>query len=138
MKHKFNDIEDAFLFSSGAFDGNTVYLCKETGRLYYVSDFGDSDEDLPEDLDDNEQYLVLPNKRDLDLGSHLARRFIEEHAAEFTNTVRDIFSRKGAYRRFKNFLIDKDMLDQWHAYENEQTAHALKTWCRDHEIELDE
>lgn len=138
MKHKLSDIELAFDQSTMGFEGDVVYLCKSTGRAYYVSEFGDSDEDLPEDLDDNEEYLALPDKDELDLGSRLVHRFIRETAPALSDEVRAIFSRKGAYRRYKNFLIDHGMLDQWHAYENEQTTAALKTWCRENGIDLDE
>ena len=138
MKQKLSDIEFAFMFSSDRYEGNAVYLCKSTGRLYYVSEYGDSDEDLPDDLDDHERYLVLPDKSDLDLDSQLVHRFMRKHAASFADEVREIFSSKGAYRRFKNFLMDHDLLDQWHAYESEETTAAIRTWCQDNGIELDE
>jgi len=138
MKHRYDDIENAMMFSGDAFDGNSVYLCKNTGRLYYISEYGDSEEDLPDDLDENGQYLRLPDKHDLDLGSRIVHRFIKEHAPDFADDVRAIFSRKGAYRRFKSFLEANDMLDAWHAYENAQTEAALKAWCQNNGIELTE
>ena len=138
MKHKFDDIEHAFMFTGGEFDGNSVFLCRVTGRLYYISEFGDSDDDLPEDLDENEQYLLLPNRQDLDLGSQLVFRFIREHAPTHTDEIRQIFSRKGAYKRFKRFLEANHMLDAWYAYENEQTVAAIKAWCRENKVELTE
>lgn len=55
MKIRFNDIEDAFLFSSmGSMYENQAILCKETGEIYYISEFGDSDE-LPDDPEDEEK-----------------------------------------------------------------------------------
>jgi hypothetical protein len=38
------------------------------------------------------------------------------------------FCRQGAYRRFKNFLERKDMLEKWHDYSDEQAARALGEW----------
>ena len=136
MKHSLDNIENGYLFLNDSSEGNEVFLCNKTGRLYFISESGDSDEDLPDDLYENEQYLRLPDKHDLDLGSRIVHRFIQEHAPEFADDVRGIFSRKGAYRRFKGFLETNDMLDAWHAYENAQTESALKTWCKDNGIEL--
>jgi hypothetical protein len=48
---------------------------KETGETYYVSTLGDSDE-LPDDLDENEKYINIPHKNDLDLGRNLVFNFI--------------------------------------------------------------
>jgi hypothetical protein len=49
---KFQDIEHAFMFVSMAPKfANSAILSKETGEIYYVSEFGDSDE-LPDDVDD--------------------------------------------------------------------------------------
>jgi hypothetical protein len=59
-----DDIENAFLFvgMDQKFMQN-AYLCKETGRIFYTSELGDSDE-LPEDIDDTEKYITIPHKKD--------------------------------------------------------------------------
>jgi len=36
---------------------------------------------------------------------------------------------EGAYRRFKDILERKDMLEKWHAYIDEQAAKALGKSC---------
>lgn len=43
--------------------------------------------------------------------------------------VREIFNRKGAYRRWKDFLHDLDLLDKWHTFEDQETRQALLDWC---------
>jgi hypothetical protein len=50
--------------------------------------------------------------------------------------VASIFSRKGAYARFKDFLDSEGALDKWRAYEEEATERALREWCEDNDIEL--
>jgi hypothetical protein len=40
-----------------------------------------------------------------------------------------MFRRRGAYRRFKDFLERKDLLETWYAYGDEQDAKALGKWC---------
>ncbi len=93
---KYLDIENAFLFISMAPpDEHCAYLDKETGEAYYVSTLGDSDE-LPDDLEENEKYISVPHKNDLNLGRELVFDFISVNLPEEYDRIRGIFSRKGA------------------------------------------
>lgn len=102
--------------------------------MYYQSDYGDSDE-LPEDIDDD-KYIELPDKNELDLGKRLVFRFASAFMPEKMDKVEEIFSRKGAYARFKDLLEYEGKLDEWHAYENEAQKKALKEWCEDNSIKI--
>lgn len=88
---------------AGMYD-NEAFLCRESGELYVRSDLFD-DEELPDDLEDEEKYIRLANKRELDLGTPLVFAFIREFLPDDYDQVRDIFSRKGAYARYKDFFI---------------------------------
>jgi hypothetical protein len=73
---RYSGIEDAFLFvSASPPEEHNAYLNRETGETYYVSSLSDSDE-LPDDLEDNENYVSIPHKNDLDLGRNLVFDFI--------------------------------------------------------------
>ena len=139
MKHKSSDIEVAFDYvSSQPRYTNSAILCRETGRIFYLSDFGDSDEDVPDDIDDGDKYLEIPHKNDLDLGTSLVRRFVNSHTPSLHDEVANIFSRKGAYARFKAMLANHGLLDAWYDFENVETANTLKTWAKDAGVELEE
>jgi len=60
----------SFLFSMDQKGMHNAYLCKETGRILFTSEMGDSDE-LPEDVDDSDKYIAIPHKNDLELGKAL-------------------------------------------------------------------
>jgi hypothetical protein len=47
---------------------------KETGEIIYTSKMDDLYE-LPEDIDDDDKYIVIPHKNDLDLGKALVFEF---------------------------------------------------------------
>ena len=135
MKIKFDEIENAFLYTNMGSDyENSATLNKETGEIYYQSDLGDSDE-LPEDIDDD-KYIELPDKNDLNLGKRLVFQFVMEFMPEKLNKVEEIFSRKGAYARYKDLLEYEEKLNEWYAYENEAQAKALKEWCEDNDIAI--
>lgn len=137
QKMEFKILFEAFEYGSfGALGEITAYVNKETGEYYIVSDFGDSFEELPEDLG-SDKYWVLPHRNELDLGRKLVLRFADEYLPGDVEGVRDMFRRKGAYASFKNLLGYKGLLDQWHEFEQQAQEEALREWCEDEGIELE-
>ena len=94
---------------------NEAYLYRQSGKIYWHSEFGDNDEELPDDLD-NEKYIAIPDKRELDLGKPLAFDFAREFLPNDYDEVRHIFSRRGAYRRYKKLLVRRHALERWHDF----------------------
>jgi len=136
MAISFDDIENAFFFvSMDQMSMHNAYLCKETGEIFYTSEMGDSDE-LPEDIDDPDKYISIPHKNKLDLGKALVFAFVSEYLPEELDRVYSIFSRKGAYSRYKDLLEKKGALEAWYKLENERQEAALKEWCRENNIEI--
>jgi len=137
MKHDLSEIETAYLFASAsAGGGGSAYINKQTGEIYLFEESGECLDNPPDDVHENPDCIAAPDKLDLELGTALVHQFIESHAPEHTQEVRAIFSRKGAYRRFRNFLDSVNLLDDWHKYENSKTLAALREWCNDNGIEL--
>ena len=137
MRVKFSDLEMAFIFVSMDPVGmHNAYVDRETGRIFYSSEMGDSDE-LPEDIFENEQYLEIPHKNDLDLGKVLALDFIADRLPDELDKLEASFRRKGAYARFKYLLENQGLLDEWYAFEEKRQTEALKKWCREIELAID-
>ena len=67
--------------------------------------------EFPGDLDVTD-YQAVPHRRDLDLGRRVALAFVAEELPDSLNKARDIFSRKGAYSRFKQLLRETGTLDK--------------------------
>ena len=62
MPVSFSDLQLAFEFvSSGGMGENEAYLDRQSGKIYWHSEFGDNDEELPDDIDD-EKYISIPDK----------------------------------------------------------------------------
>src|SRR5690242_21855507 len=82
MPVNFSDLQLAFEFvSSGRMGENAAYLDRRSGKIYWHSEFGDNNEELPDDIDD-EKYISIPDKRELDLGKPLVLDFAEAGTAE--------------------------------------------------------
>lgn len=134
---KYLDVENAYMFvSMSPPDEHYAYLNKETGQTYYVSTLGDSDE-LPDDLEENEKYISIPHKNDLNLGRDLVFVFISANLPDEYEQVRRMFSKKGAYARLKELLEAKGQLEAWYAFEKKATEEALRGWCKENDISLD-
>jgi len=136
MVIEFKDIMDAFDFVSFAqMYENQVFLNKKTGKIYWHSEFGDNEEELPEDLDDD-KYIEIPHKNELGLGKELVLDFAYEYLANDTEKIEAIFSRKGAYSRFKYFLENRNLIDKWYEFESSAQEKALRMWCEESGIKI--
>ncbi len=134
----FDDLMDAFFFvSSERYGVHTAIFCKETGQIYYRGEPGGIDETGDDDL---EQYswLEVPHKNDLDLGQELVFEFVETHLPGDYDRVWQMFKRRGAYRRFKDFLESRGLLENWYEFENQREEMAMRHWCAENEIEISE
>jgi hypothetical protein len=137
MAIKFKDIEDGFDFLNFGMQGeHQAFLNIHTGKIYWYSEFGDNEEELPEDIDNEEIYIELPHKNELDLGKKLVINFSNDYLPEEIEKIESIFSKKGAYSKYKILLEQKDMLDKWYEYESKAQEEALREWCKLSEIEI--
>lgn len=131
----FEEIEDAFFFvSSEAYGMNRALLCLDNGEISYHSENGDLNK-LDENIFDCDNFLEIPHKNDLGLGASLALEFAQLRMPEDWPQVDCIFHRPEAYRRFKELLGRKEMLQSWYDFENQREHEALQEWCRENGID---
>ena len=136
---KLDDLEDALLFLGGGdMFGNAAWVCRESGAVLCHSDELDEFEPLPDDIDDEDRYVPVPDQHELDLGKPLALKFARTHLPACYEQVCAMFSHRGAYARFKDLLERQQSLDAWYQWEAEQTRQALRAWCADNGITLAE
>ena len=132
-------IENALMFTGDSTIDSQVYVSLKTGKTYYISDYVDDDEEeTPEDLYESDEYIQLPTKQELDLSKNLALDFSNNHMPDYFNKVRQIFSSRGAYGRFKDLLEYHDKLDAWYDYETQATRKAIIDWCNIEGLELED
>ena len=134
---KLAELEDALLFvGSGEMFGNAAWVCRETGAVLCHSDDTDDFEPLPDDIDDEDRYVPVPDKHELDLGKPLALEFTRTQLPACYEQVCAMFAHRGAYARFKDLLEHHQSLDAWHQWEAEQTLQALRAWCAGNGVTL--
>ena len=138
MPTGFQDILFSFEFVSG--DGsNEALLCKRTGKIYWrspLSGLDEIEEELPDGIEDDENYVVIPDKRELGLGKPLALDFAREFLPKDFDEVRYMFSKRGAYQKFRALVTKRNVLDRWYDFESKATERALREWCELNSIEV--
>jgi hypothetical protein len=141
MPVSFQEILTAFEFAGmgGDLGAHEAILCRRTGKIYCRSEFSDLDElndEMPDDVEDDEKYVAIPDKRELGLGKPLALDFAREFLPGDFDEVRYIFSKRGAYKKFRALLIRRNVLDSWYDFESKATEQALREWCELNSIEV--
>ena len=140
MATSFEDISLAFAFVGSASPGaHDAILCRRTGKIYYRSDLSGLDEledELPDEDVDDENYVAIPHKHEFDLGKPLVLDFAREFLTDDFDDVRDMFSKRGAYPKFKALLKRRRALERWYAFEATAANQALGDWCERNTIEV--
>lgn len=139
MATDFQEILQAYEFVSSEASLNQAFLCRQTGKVLWHSEFSDVDEfsdELPDDVEDDEKYIAIPGKRELGLGKPMVLDFAREFLSEDFDEVRYMFSRRGAYKKFRALLIRRNVLERWYDFESKATESALREWCEFNSIEI--
>ena len=133
---RFDDVENAFHFvSASPYGTSAAYLNVETGEIFYQSEMTGIDELDGKEMD-WDQMIEIPHKNDLDLGQSLVFEFVDVNRPDARHQVRDMFTRRGAYGRFKEFLASNDLLETWYRFEQDREQKALRSWCEENQVPL--
>jgi uncharacterized protein UPF0158 len=138
MPVSFAHLDLAFMFVSASAEGeNQRFVDRQSGKFYFDSDVADVEEDekLPPDIED-EKYVEIPHRNELGLGKPLVLDFVDQFLPDDYDEVRQIFSRRGAYARFKALLARRNALQQWYDFSAKAEKEALLEWGEESGIEL--
>jgi hypothetical protein len=73
------ELQHAFEFASlGQPHEHEAVLCRKTGKFLWLTDIDEDIEAWPDDADDEEKYLPIPHKKQLDLGKPLVIEFARQ------------------------------------------------------------
>lgn len=132
------EIQDAYFFvNSDSYGMHRALLCIDSGRIYYQSEMGGFDEEeLDEENFDCEKFIEIPHKDEIGLGETLVMEFVQDMMPEDLGRVQRIFCDRGAYRRFKDLLEFRGLLQSWYDFESKREEEALRRWVAENEIKL--
>ena len=139
MPTDFQELILSFEFVASGSGLHQAFLCRQTGKIHWRSETSDLDgleDELPDDVEDDEKYVAIPDKRELDLGKPMVLDFARKFLTDDFDDVRYMFSRRGAYKKFRALLIRKNALERWYDFESKATERALREWCELNSIEI--
>jgi hypothetical protein len=139
MPANFDEILLGYEFVQTGDGQHEALLCRQTGHIYCRSEASDLEEfenELPDDIEDAEKYVAIPGKKELGLGKPMVLDFAREFLPDDFDEVRYIFSKRGAYQKFRALVTRRNVLDRWYEFEAKATERALREWCEYHSIEV--
>jgi hypothetical protein len=138
----FAELLEAYEWVSAGMDMEAeAYVSRATGQVFLSTasgEFGEAEDELPEDVADENLYIQVPNKHDLDLGKPLVFRFVRERLPEAQARVEKIFAKRGAYGHFKSLIEGVGFLEAWYEYEAQAVEAALREWAAEQGVALDD
>ena len=135
MKVELSNIELAIDFVSTDYFDNQAFLDTETGLILMSVDC--VDEKLPDDIYENDKYVMIPCKQDLNLGKSVVLEFVTKELPKELDSVYSMFRSRGAYSRFKSLLEHLGYTEKWYAYENKAIRNSVIEWCNDNSIKYE-
>ncbi|BCD99946.1 hypothetical protein [Marinicellulosiphila megalodicopiae] len=135
MSIQYNLIEDAFDFASFGYYGQSeAYINIDTDEIVLYRENDPQYGELPADIEDD-KFVKIPHKRDLNLGSSLPKRFAKMYPA-IESEVAAIFRKAGAYQNFRQLLAREDLVIAWRDFDKSEQSKALLNWCELNQIDF--
>ena len=116
-----------------------MFSLKQLWDAYQEADFSSQDGSYAAINPDDGRIVVVPSEfafgLDVELGRPLVFQFAEQYlnAADYERAER-YFSRRGAYRKWKDLLIARDLEKKWYQFEEKATIEALKEWLTENDV----
>lgn len=119
-----------------------AYLDTETMNIVsvlYGDIYGADDINDPDEFDElcGERFIPLPNRYNIN-EYQIMEDFIETLPENVQGVFYAAINGRGAFRRFKDVIINKDVEDQWYKFKEQAFKQIAVEWCRDNDIEYEE
>ena len=135
------------------FQKSSAYVKKKTGEVAIITDEeffeaekGDSLENYPEwqqgiikiardILEDDEKYISLPSKFDIDEYRMMERFCLSIKDKEISDSLYNAIKGTGAFRGFKDGVHRFGVADDWYKYRDQELKRIAISWCEENKIE---
>lgn len=135
MKVKLSDIIDAMDVTDSYTEN---FLDAETGEIEYINDMVMGQEEKEEIYDrlDEHGFYRLPTSFDL-RDYDIMEDFIAGMPESVQGRMYDAIQGRGAFRRFKDMVIDMGIEKQWYDFHDEVYRQKAAQWCEENGIEYE-
>lgn len=115
-------------------DMTDCYYNPEKDEIF-LSNIGEY-EDLTEDEIDElfEASIILPTQHEIN-EYQIMVDFIETiDNLEIKDNLHRLIQGKGAFRRFKDYCFDENIIQDWYKYRDERYKEIAIEWCKENEL----
>lgn len=134
-KVKMNEIIDAIELTDDVF---SYYLDTKTGKcIPYAGSSGiDLGNNLEEELEMNpDRYIRLPSREDINEYGIMEEFIWSLPDGEQKDKLKKDISGRGAFRKFKDRILEYDLREKWFEYQRESFIRIATEWCEYNELE---
>ena len=108
-------------------------LEKDEILLSNIGEYGDLTEDEIDEI--FEESIILPTQYEIN-EYKMMEDFIEIiDNSEIRNNLQRLIQGKGAFRRFKDYCIEMDIIQDWYKYRDKEYKEIAIEWCKQNELE---
>ncbi|MEH7126526.1 UPF0158 family protein [Bacillus sp. JJ1773] len=105
----------------------------------HLPDWEQEDRKVANDVVENfENYKELPTKYELNEYEMLEDFCLTVSDQRKQDILLNVIKGKGAFRRFKDKIIDFEIEDKWYSYREERIKQIAIEWCLDNNINFSE
>ncbi|WP_051933078.1 hypothetical protein [Massilia sp. BSC265] len=123
-----DELENAMILADPPRAGR-AWVCPASGAVLVYADMVGSHAPLPEDIHDEARYIPVPGAARLGLGPAQVADFVRLHMPGDEEGVAALLRGAGGFERFARLAQQRGLLPAWHAFRQERTLAALRTWC---------
>ncbi len=105
---------------------------------FFTSDIGDYGNLSVDEIDELfSESIILPTKYEINEYQMIVD-FIETiNDIEIKNNLQRLIQGKGAFRRFKNYCIEKNIIQNWYDFRRNKLYEIATEWCKKNDLEFD-
>lgn len=136
------------------FEESQTFLNKNTGEIVFVKledlraaedeepfdhlpDWEQEDRKIAIDVVENfEDYLGLPTKYEVNEYEIMEEYCLSVSDQVIRNKLLGAINGKGAFRRFKEKIIDFGIEENWYSFRNNRFKEIAINWCKDNSIDF--
>ena len=102
----------------------------------FLSNIGEYEELSEDEIDELfEKSIILPSQYEINEYQMMEDFIHTIENLEIKNNLQRLIQGKGAFRRFKDYCAEMDIIQEWYKYRDEQSKEIAIYWCKQNELE---
>ena len=101
--------------------------------LSNIGEYGDLSEDEIDEL--FEESIILPTQYEINEYQMMVDFIDTIENLEIKNNLQRLIQGKGAFRRFKDYCFEMDIIQDWYKYRDEKYKEIAIDWCKQNQLE---